>query len=122
MLLDQLMIVLLYKEALNANSVDSPLPRSISSLMQKFDEVFSEELPHGLTPIRGIEHQIDLVHGATFPNRPTYRSNPDETKELQRHVNECMEKRYVRESISPCTVPVILVPKKEGTWRMCVDC
>ncbi|KAH9669188.1 hypothetical protein KPL70_021684 [Citrus sinensis] len=47
-----------------------------------FDDVFPNEVPNGLPPIRGIEHQIDFVPGATIPNRPAYRSNPEETKEL----------------------------------------
>uniref|UniRef100_A0A2N9J5B5 RNA-directed DNA polymerase n=1 Tax=Fagus sylvatica TaxID=28930 RepID=A0A2N9J5B5_FAGSY len=88
----------------------------------EYEDVFPEETPHGLPPIRGIEHQIDFVPGATIPNRPAYRSNPEETKELQRQVSELLEKGHVRESMSPCAVPVLLVPKKDGTWRMCVDC
>jgi hypothetical protein len=79
-------------------------------------------VPSGLPPIRGIEHQIDFVPGATISNRPAYRSNPEETKKLQRQVEELLAKGHVRESMSPCAVPVLLVPKKDGTWRMCVDC
>ena len=113
----------MYKEVfLNANQLDSSLPSVVISLLQEFEDVFPEEVPHGLPPIRGIEHQIDFVPGASIPNRPAYRSNPEETKELQRQVEELMGKGYVRESMSPCAVPVILVPKKDGTWRMCVDC
>jgi hypothetical protein len=120
---NQPMIVLLYKEALlNTNELDLALPSSIVSLLQEYEDVFPEETPHGLPPIRGIEHQIDFVPSATIPNRPAYRSNPEETKELQRQISELLEKGHVKESMSPCAVPVLLVPKKDGTWRMCVDC
>lgn len=76
--------------------------------------MFLEELPQGLPPIRGIEYQIDFVPGSSIPNSPAYRSNPEETKELQKQVGELMEKGFARESTSPCAVPVILVPKKDG--------
>jgi hypothetical protein len=55
-------------------------------------------------------------------SRAPYRSNPEETKEIQHQVQELLDKGYVRESFSPCAVPVILVLKKDGSWRMCVDC
>ena len=84
--------------------------------------MFSNDVSSGLPPIREIEHQIDFVSGVTIPNRPAYRSNPKETKELQRQVEKLLTKGHVKETMSPCAVPVLLVAKKDGTWRMCVDC
>ena len=101
---------------------ESALPSCILSVLQEFQDVMPDELPDGLPPLRGIEHQIDFVPGASLPNRAAYRTSPEETKELQKQVQELLEKGYVRESLSPCAVPVILVPKKDGSWRMCVDC
>ena len=59
--------------------------------------------------------------GSTIFNRPAYRSNLKETKELQRQFEELLTKGHVRESMSLCAVSVLLVPKKDGTWRMCID-
>ncbi|XP_027171671.1 uncharacterized protein LOC113771270 [Coffea eugenioides] len=88
---------------------------------QEFEDIFPEDVPNGLPPLRGIEHQIDLILGAPLPNKPVYRMGPEETKELQRQVEELLRKDWARESLSPCVVPVILVPKKDGAWRMCTD-
>ncbi|WVZ52027.1 LOW QUALITY PROTEIN: hypothetical protein U9M48_003122 [Paspalum notatum var. saurae] len=98
------------------------LPPAVANLLQEFKDVFPAEIPPSLPPLRRIEHQIDLIPGATLPNRAAYRTNPEEAKEIQRQVQELLDHGYVRESLSPCVVPVILVPKKNGTWRMCVDC
>ena len=97
-------------------------PPAVSNLLQEYADVFPKDLPPGLPPLRGIEHQIDLIPGAQLPNRAPYRTNPDETKEIQRQVQVLLDKGYIRESLSPCSVPVLLVPKKYGSWRMCVDC
>ncbi|XP_075111308.1 uncharacterized protein LOC107772206 isoform X2 [Nicotiana tabacum] len=117
------LVVLLYKGSyLSTIELIIPFPSVASSLLQEFKDIFPEDVPNRLPPIRGIEHQIDLILGASIPNRLAYRSNPEETKELQRQVEELLAKGYIRESMSPCAVPVLLVPKKDGTWRMCVDC
>jgi transposase InsO family protein len=102
--------------------VQHSLPPAVANILQDYCDVFPSEIPPGLPPIRGIEHQIDLIPGASLPNRAPYRTNPEETKEIQRQVQELLNKGYVRESLSPCAVPVLLVPKKDGSWRMCVDC
>ncbi|KAL1356084.1 hypothetical protein AAHE18_05G157300 [Arachis hypogaea] len=92
------------------------------SLLQEFVDVFLEEMPPGLALLRGIDHQIDFVPGSSIPNRPAYRMNLEKTKELQWQVEDLLAKGFVRESMSPCTVPVLLVSKKDGSWGMCIDC
>ncbi|XP_074298949.1 uncharacterized protein LOC141629936 [Silene latifolia] len=111
---------LVSKELVN-NTGTGQKNREVTWLLEEFSDIFPDDLPPGLPPIRGIEHQIDLIPGAQLPNKAAYRANPEETKELQRQIEELMERGYVRESLSPCAVPALLVPKKDGTWRMCID-
>ena len=92
------------------------------SLLQEFQDVFPQEVPPGLPPLRDIEHRIDLIPGDPLPNRAPYRTNPEETKEIERHIQELLSKGHIRESLSPCAVPVILVPKADNTLRLCMDC
>jgi hypothetical protein len=115
--------VLLYKDNfLVTNDLPPTLPSVVFDVLQDYEDVFPEEVPLGLPPKRGIEHQIDLVPSASLPNRAPYRTTPEETKEIQRQVQELIDKGYIKESLSPCAIPIILVPKKDGSWRMCVDC
>jgi len=54
-------ILLVYKEAyFNTNDLNSAIPSVAISLMQEFDDVFPEDIPNGLPPLRGIEHQIEI--------------------------------------------------------------
>jgi hypothetical protein len=80
-----------------------------------------EELPCSFPPIRRISRHIDLIPGLGLPNKEAYRLTPQENEEVKRQVHDLMHKVLVRESLSPCVVPTVLSPKKDGGWRMCTD-
>ena len=63
-------LLLVYKESLMASSsnIAPEIPSDLTDVLQEFSDVFPDENPKGLTPVRGIEHQIDFVLGASLPN------------------------------------------------------
>ena len=110
--------ILLHHEEAEPTAQTHPL---LTPLLNDFQHVFPQEIPHGLPPQRSIQHKIDLIPGSTLPNKPAYRMNPQETQEIQRQVDDLLSKGLIRESLSPCAVPALLVPKKDESMRMCVD-
>ncbi|XP_066161941.1 uncharacterized protein [Oryza sativa Japonica Group] len=84
---------LVCKDALiSLHDMQHSLPPAVANILQEYSDVFPKEVPPGLPPVRGIEHQIDLIPGASIPNRAPYRTNPEETKEIQRQVHELLDK------------------------------
>ena len=57
--------------------------------------------------VRSISHCMDLIPGASFPNKAPYRLTPTENEELNRQVHELLQKGLIRESLSPCVVPIV---------------
>ncbi|XP_048627545.1 uncharacterized protein LOC125596439 [Brassica napus] len=106
-------LLMIFKEGCYAGLEAPEVPDVVQDLMGRYKDVFPDEIPAGLPPVRGIEHQIDLVPGAPLPNRAAYRVNPEEAKELERQVQDLMDKGYIRESLSPCAVPGLKVDEEK---------
>ncbi|GJV91744.1 putative reverse transcriptase domain-containing protein [Tanacetum coccineum] len=89
-------------------------------IVRDFPEVFPEDLS-GIPPVRQVEFQIDLVHGAAPVARAPYRLAPFEMKELSEQVQELSDKGFIRPSSPPWRSPILFIKKKDGSFRMCID-
>ena len=87
--------------AIEETESEKEIPKEVEHILAEFVYVVPEEIPHGLPPMRYIQHQIDLVPGFVLPNKPAYRISPKEHEELTRQVDELLNKGLIRESKSP---------------------
>ncbi|MCO5594398.1 hypothetical protein L7F22_048428 [Adiantum nelumboides] len=85
-------------------------------------DCFADEIPNDLPPSRGEDdHKIELIPGSSPPNRPPYRVSYAQQEEILTQVNELLKKGLVRPRSSPFCSPVLVVQKKDGSYRMCID-
>jgi hypothetical protein len=103
------------------NTLIDDLPEKIKELLEKFVDIVVDNLPFSLPPIISINHHIDLIPGASLPNKEKYRLTPQENEEVKKKFLDLMDKGLIRERLIPCVVPTISIPMKDGGWRMCTD-
>jgi hypothetical protein len=89
-------------------------------VVNEFPDVFPEELPR-MPPDRDIEFVIELKPGTTPIYKTPYRMATPELAYLKEHIKKLLDKGFIHPSSSPWGAPVIFVPKKDGTQRLCVD-
>jgi hypothetical protein len=92
----------------------------IQELLGKHDKVFGQ-IPPGVPPDRGFEHTIELEEGAKPIITTPYRHPKKFKDEIEKAIQELLEMGHIRPSSSPFASSVVLVKKKDGTLRMCID-
>ncbi len=101
----------------------SPIPEAWKArLVKKLSErtsVFSlDEWDVGLA--KNVEHQIRLSDSKSFRER-SRRIVPADIDDVRRHLQELLAAGIIKESRSPYASPIVIVRKKNGRVRMCID-
>lgn len=94
-------------------------PKEIHALLQKH-KIFGD-IPSGRPPDRGFEHVIELEEGTRAVITTPYRHPKAYKDEIEKTIRELLAMGHIRPSSSPFASSVVLVKKKDGTLRMCID-
>ena len=88
------------------------VPKTVKEVLTQYQRCFRPIT--GLPPSRDIDHAIQLIPGASPINVRPYRYPHILKNEIERLVQEMLEARIVRPSLSPFSSPMLLVKKKNG--------
>ncbi|XP_066317156.1 uncharacterized protein [Miscanthus floridulus] len=115
---------LAYTESTDPDSVVVPVTENaqlpeIETLLQQYSDIFKTSTT--LPPPRPFDHNIPLLPGAQPVNIRAYRYSPAQKTEIEKQLTEMLDNRIIKHSSSPYASPVLLVIKKDGSWRFCVD-
>jgi hypothetical protein len=113
------MAVIHHDQITALDSTTEECPSEIQSLLTEFDQVFAE--PTELPPSRQYDHSITLKQDAAPFNARPYRYSPAHKDEIERQVAAMLAAGIIVPSMSPFASPVLLVQKKDGSWRFCID-
>ena len=94
-------------------------PPPVTALLEQFNHLFAE--PSGLPPTRPADHRIPLIPGAQPVKVRPYRYSPVQKTEIESQLKKMLAQGVIRPSTSSFASPVLLVRKKDGTWRFCID-
>jgi len=90
------------------------------SVVQEFSEVFPDDITN-LPSERELEFRIDLVPGTSHISIAPYQMSSSELGDLKKQLEELLKKLIIRSSVSPRGALVLLLNKKDGSMRLCVD-
>jgi hypothetical protein len=64
------------------------LREKVQEILENFADIVVDELPNSFPPIRSIGHHIDLIRGASLPNKAAYKLTPQENEEVKNQVQD----------------------------------
>ena len=95
---------------------------NVANLLQEYADVFPDKLPNTLPPARGVEHAIELKPGSRPPPvRPLRQQSAKDSAVIDEFIQKGLASGQLQPSHSPYGSMLVIVKKKDGTPRVCVD-